>query len=161
MAVADPGFRRVQVSGAKLNRARAEREGGGDSRASPIPPAATTGTRTAVGDLRQQGEQAHRFGRIGAEEAAAVTAGLESLGDDGLGAAPLEPDRFFDRGGIADDDCADGLHAPTSVGIGQAEVETDGGGPNVFDRRGHRQSNGSRIAPPLPRRDAELFVIRT
>ena len=130
-------------------------------RPSPIPPAAITGTRDRVDDLRQEREQADRFGRVGAEEAAGVAAGLEALGDDRVDAALLEPARFLDGRRIADDDCAGwpsrGRASPAS---GRPKWKLTTAGRSSSTTPHMSASNGSRSAPPLPGLDAELVIIR-
>ena len=71
-------------------------------RPSAIPPAAITGTRYRVRDLRQQCKQAERFRWIGSEESAGMAARLETLRDDRIHSALFEPTRFLDGRRIAE-----------------------------------------------------------
>ena len=89
MRVADRGFGAMKIGGAELHRACAEHEGRGNAAPVGDPAGGDHRHRHRIGDLRQQREQAHRFGRIGAEEAAGMAARLEALRDDRIDAALL------------------------------------------------------------------------
>ena len=79
--------------------------------ASPMPPAAITGTLHRLDDLLHQREGADLRGDIGLEEHAAMAAGLGALRDDRIDAALGEPQRFAARRRRADDLAAGLLHA--------------------------------------------------
>ena len=151
MAFADPGFGRVEIGVPSWTALAPSVKAAAIPRASPIAPAAITGTRDRIGDLRKQRKQAHRFGRVGAEEAAGVAARLEALGDDGIGAALSSHSASSTRRGVAQDDRAGGLDAVEQGGIGQAEMEADDVGPKrprPWRTSPRRKAVG--VAPPLP-----------
>ena len=72
----------------------------------------------------------------------------------------LEPERFLDRRGVADDDCAGGFHPLEQRRVGQAEMEADDLGPKLLDDRAHRLVERQAQRAAVARLDAELFIIR-
>src|SRR5438270_12268475 len=159
MRAADRGFWRVEISGAKLDCARAQCE-----RSRDAPPVAdATGRdhwhRHRIDDLREQREQAHRFCRIGAEEPPGMPAGLKSLGDDSIGPPPLKPTRLLGCRRIAKDNCASGLNPIEQLLIWQAEMEADDFGPDLLDNPAHRIVDRQAKRSTIARLHRELVII--
>ncbi len=91
-----------------------------------------------------------------------MAAGLETLRDDGIDAALLEPERFGDGRRARDDARAARAHALEQRRIGKAVVEADDARPQLLDEcgadgverdPGRAGGNGRRV-------DAELAVVR-
>ncbi len=77
--------------------------------------------------LWQQGKGALLQAEIVLEEMAAMAAGLQPLGDDGIGAMVGKPAGFCDRGGAGQYLGPAGFHPNQQLGLGQPEMETDHG----------------------------------
>src|SRR5947209_14688770 len=122
----------MQVGAAEQYRSGAEIEGCGNP--APVADSACRDDRNAhrIGNLREQREEPQRFGRIGAEKAARVSSGFETLRNDRIGSTLLEPDRLLDRRRIADDSGAGRSDALEQVIGGKAEVEADDFGPDLL-----------------------------
>ena len=129
--------------------------------ASPMPPAAITGTFTAVYDLLHQGEGADLRGDVSLEEHAAMAAGLRPLRDNRIDTALGENQRFAARGGRADDFASGPLHPLNQLRRGQAEMEAHHLGPQILHHAASRF--GEAVDRCLERRfgqlDAKLSVI--
>ena len=158
--IADLSFGRVEISGAQLDGAGAEREGRGDSASVGDPARGDHRHPDRISDLREKREQAYGFRRVGAEEAAGVTARLESLRDHGIDAALGQPLRLGDRGGAAEDDRAGGFDAVKQRSVGQAEMEADDLGAKLLDDGAHRLVEGQAKRTAAIRLDAEFIIIR-
>ncbi len=78
-------------------------------RASAMPPGGDNRHAHRVHYLRHQRERADLRGDVAREEHASVPAGLQALGDNGVGAMRLEPARLLHRGRRALDDTAGSL----------------------------------------------------
>jgi hypothetical protein len=150
----------VQVGGAELDRARAEQEGGCDAAAVAD---AAGGDHRHVDRIRhlwQQGEQAHRLGRVCGEEPSAVAARLPSLGDDGVDASLGEPARLGHRRRIADDDRSGRSHPGEQPIVGKAEMEADDLWAERLHRLGHRRVERPPQGAARARFDCKLRMIR-
>ena len=149
----------MEISGAQLDGAGAEREGRRNSASVGDPARGDHRHPDRIGDLREKREQAYGFRRVGAEEAAGVTARLESLRDHGIDAALGQPLRLGDRGGAAEDDRAGGFDAVKQRSVGQAEMEADDLGAKLLDDGAHRLVEGQAKRTAAIRLDAEFIII--
>ena len=113
-------------------------------RPSAMPPAAITGTRDGVDDLRHQRERADLRLDAVVEEHAAVAAGLGALGDDRVAAVPVEPDRLVDGGRRGDDLRAGGAHPVEERRLGSPKWKLTTSGRNSSTRAQKASSKGAR-----------------
>ena len=105
----------------------------------PRSPAVTDAARSndrhthCIDDLRNQSHCADHARSRATAEAAAMPAGLKSLGNDNVGAALFERAGFGDCGSGTENDAADFLQLLNGRGLGQTKVKADGGRPELED----------------------------
>jgi len=118
-------FRAGQERRSHLHAIRAKRQRGGD--AAPIGDTARRDHRNAqrIDNLRHQGEGADASGFRGRFEGAAMTAGFEPLGNDGVDTGGFKVFRLGDGRRRTQNHRAGVLDGPHHAGIRQSEMETD------------------------------------
>src|SRR5687767_9988484 len=82
-------------------------------------------------DLRHKRQRPGLRGKVEFEEAAAVSAGFQALGNDRIDALRFQPACLFDGGGRGDDLGADGPHACEQLWGRQAEMKADYSRPKL------------------------------
>ena len=155
-------FRATQIGTADLHAGGAERKRRRD--AAPVRDAAggDNGDLRRVDHLRHQCERPRLLGNIVGQEHAAMAAGLGALGDDGIDAVILEPDRLLHDGRRRYHDAAGRLDAREQRLVRQAEMEAHDFGLQLLDQFAHRRVERGAIGgvDRLSRVEPEFLVIR-
>ncbi len=114
-----------------LYGARPQSKGGSDALSIDYASCSDDRDRYCRHYLWQKGKGALLQAEILTQEVAAMATRLQSLGDDGIGSVVSKPLRFCHRGGAGKHFCACGFYLGKQLGLGQAEVETDHGRPEL------------------------------
>ena len=113
-----------------------------------------------IDDLRDESERTELRCQVARQEHAAVAAGLDTLGNDCIDAALLEPARLHDRRRSAEDHAAGGFEAIDQGFLGQPEMEAHDCRSQLHDNVAHFRIKGrARVGRKLRRIDIELGVV--